>query len=36
VQQTHDGHSLLRPRRQRPYGHSAAAKQDDEIAPSYT
>jgi len=27
---------LLRPRRQRPCGHSAAAKQDDEIAPSYT
>jgi len=30
------GHGLLRARRERPRRYRAAAKQDDEIAPSYT
>jgi hypothetical protein len=36
VQQTHDGHSLLRTRRARPRRCRTAGKQDEEIAPSYT
>jgi hypothetical protein len=37
MQKTDHRHGrLLRPRRERPRGYHTAAKQDNEIAPSYT